>query len=286
MFIFRLKNLNPNILACDHAEKTTCICFNNITIAARNVIGISIHARKRDNIKGNLVICPISAITRDKIINQVTKNNLTNPRTKTNLTTSQRQLQILIRMRYYIYTSSFLVKKQGTLEDLLAYILELDNLTRQLTEGRNHLSRLLEMYSEIEESNRAQLLQTETMEALLTGEWLSLLKQVKPNKKSLFFLFTCTHNYLNLLLLRAGDIETNPGPAPPRANVTGPTPAPFLFPPTQILLQPDTNINFKIPDIPILNIPKFDFQEFYMTPQGRELVKQRCYYILLLMQVT
>ena len=137
--------MNPNISACDHTEKGTCICFNNITIAARNVIGISIHARKRDHIKGNLVTCPISSITRVKIINQVTKYNRTNPRTTANLTRSQCQLQILIRMRYYIYKSSYLVKKQGTYEDLLSYILELDNLTGQLTEGRNHLSRLLEM---------------------------------------------------------------------------------------------------------------------------------------------
>ena len=133
MFIFRLKNMNLNISACDHAQGTTCICFKNITLAARNLTGISIHARKRDNIKGNLVTCPISATTRDKIINQVIKNNLTNLRTKTNLTTSQRQLQILIRMRYYTYTSSFLVKKQGTFEDLLAYILQIRSITCKST---------------------------------------------------------------------------------------------------------------------------------------------------------
>ena len=138
------------------------------------------------------------------------------------------------------------------------------------------------------------------MEALLTGECLSLLKQVKLNKKSHFslkkcyYFYTlnspttldqptikyktihpfkpimfsityktnCTHKHLKLLLLRAGDIETNQGPTPPRANKNRPTLAPFLFPPTQILLTPDTNINFNVPDITIFNIPKFDFQEF------------------------
>ena len=91
---------------------------------------------------------------------------------------------------------------------------------------------------------------------------------------------TNTHHYLNLLLLRAGYIETNPGPSSPKDNATGLSPAPFLFPPTQILLQPDTNINFNVPDIPIHDIPKFDFLEFYTTPHGRELVRQRCYNIL------
>ena len=68
--------MNWKTFTCEQTEKGKCIFFNNITVTARNVISISIRTRKRDNIKGNHVTCPISSNSRDKIIKQVTKSPL------------------------------------------------------------------------------------------------------------------------------------------------------------------------------------------------------------------
>ena len=164
--------MNQIYKKCENPETTKCICFNNTTSASRNVSSISIQARKRDNIKGNPVTCPLSIKSRENMINHIKEINTTNQlqTQPPKLTLPQRLIQILIRMRYYIHTSSYLVKKQGTYEDFQAHTLELENLTIQLTEGRDHLTRLMETYADSnhEETNRAHVRQAEVTEAYLT----------------------------------------------------------------------------------------------------------------------
>ena len=108
---FQIKYNESNLQKCKHPETTKCIYFNLTTIAARNVSSISIHARKRDNIKGNPVTYPWS--TKSREINTI---NLLQPHPP-KLSIAQCHIQILQRMRYYIHTSFYLVKKQGKYEE-------------------------------------------------------------------------------------------------------------------------------------------------------------------------
>ena len=68
--------------------------------------------------------------------------------------------------------------------------------------------------------------------------------------------------YDHKLLLRAGDIEPNPGPD---------------IPETPILDEQNFYVTFDIPDIELFPHKEFQFEEMAITSEGKEIIKQKCY---------
>ena len=70
--------------------------------------------------------------------------------------------------------------------------------------------------------------------------------------------------YLHLIL--GGDVELNRGP--------------FEIPTSQIILEPNIEPDFCIPHIPPIPQPRFDFQEHYISPNGRQNIRDCCFNLI------
>ena len=57
-------------------------------------------------------------------------------------------------------------------------------------------------------------------------------------------------------------------------------PGPFEIPPCQIMLEPNAEPDVRIPHIPPILQPRFDFQEYYISPNGRQFIRDRCYNLI------
>jgi len=71
--------------------------------------------------------------------------------------------------------------------------------------------------------------------------------------------------YLLIVLLRAGDIEKNPGPGPTR------------IPEPMILEELKLSSTLELPEKELYDIEYFNFEEFLLTPRGIIMIKEKLY---------